>query len=250
MSSSAEVRSVVTGGSSGIGLTVAQRLAKRGSVLIIGRDEDRCRTAAESIGPSASYATGDVGERGQVIRLADVAAQRLGQVQVLVHCAGFLRSVGASDPFDKAADAWDDVVSANLTGSFLMTQALLPRLVRPGGRVVFVSSIAAYTGGSGGSAIAYAAAKAGIIGLTHGYARSVSASGITVNAIVPGFIADTGFTGDWPVERVNSIVAQTPVGRPGTTDDVASAVEFLATGDASFITGEVIHVNGGWIFGS
>jgi len=250
MSSLAEIRSVVTGGSSGIGLAVAQRLAKRGSVLIIGRDEDKCRAAADSIGPSASYAAGDVGQRDQVTRLAGVAAERLGQVNVLVHCAGFLRSVGTGDPLDKAADAWDDVINTNLTGSFLMTQALLPSLARPGGRIVFISSIAAYTGGSGGSAIAYAAAKAGIIGLTHGYARSVSASGITVNAIVPGFIADTGFTGDWPQERVNSIVAQTPVGRPGTTDDVADAVDFVATSGASFITGEVIHVNGGWIFGS
>ena len=250
MSRSSEVQSVVTGGSSGIGLAVAQRLAKRGKVLIIGRDESKCQAAVESIGSFASYAAGDVGQREQVTRLAEVAAQRLGKVDILVHCAGFLRPVAADDQLEKAADAWDDVISANLTGSFLMTQALLPIVPRPGGRVVFVSSIAAYTGGSGGSAIAYAAAKAGIIGLTHGYARSLGSSGVTVNAIVPGFIAETGFTGGWSADRVNSIVAQTPAGRPGTSDDVAGAVEFLATPDASFITGEVIHVNGGWIFGS
>jgi 3-oxoacyl-[acyl-carrier protein] reductase len=95
----------------------------------------------------------------------------------------------------------------------------------------------------------YAAAKAGLLGMTYALARELSPQGITVNAIAPGFIANTEFTGAWSEERIKGIVAQTPVGRAGEAKDVASAVLFLASPEASFITGEVLNVNGGWLFG-
>jgi 3-oxoacyl-[acyl-carrier protein] reductase len=130
-----------------------------------------------------------------------------------------------------------------------MAMAVVPHLPRPGGRIINISSIAAFTGGSGGGAIGYAAAKAGVLGLTYGLARALSADGITVNAIAPGFIAETGFTGAWSEERVRGIVAQTPVGRGGAAEDIATAARYLASPEASFVTGEILNVNGGWLFG-
>jgi 3-oxoacyl-[acyl-carrier protein] reductase len=131
----------------------------------------------------------------------------------------------------------------------LMTVAVAPHLIRPGGRIIYISSIAAFTGGSRAGSTAYAAAKAGLHGLTYGFARELSEQGITVNAIASGFVADTGFTGSWPAERVNGIVAQTPVGRAGRVDDIAAAVRYLASPEASFVTAEILNVNGGWLFG-
>jgi 3-oxoacyl-[acyl-carrier protein] reductase len=119
---------------------------------------------------------------------------------------------------------------------------------RSGGRIVNISSIAAFTGGSRAGSTAYAAAKAGVLGLTYGLARELSPQGITVNAIAPGFIASTGFTGDWSEERVRGIIEQTPVGRGGHPDDIAAATLYLASPEASFVTGEVLNVNGGWLF--
>src|SRR5438128_4483058 len=114
-----------------------------------------------------------------------------------------------------------------------MAVAVAPRMTRPGGRIVNISSIAAFTGGSRAGSTAYAAAKAGVIGLTYGLARELSSQGITVNAIAPGFIADTGFTGEWPDDRIRGIVAQTPVGRAGRVEDIAAAALYLASPETS-----------------
>ena len=130
-----------------------------------------------------------------------------------------------------------------------MAMAVAPHLPRPGGRIINVSSIAAFTGGSRPGAVAYAAAKAGLIGMTYALARELSPQGITVNAVAPGFVAGTEFTGQWSEERVRGIVAETPVGREGHPNDIAAAVRYLASPDASFVTGEVLNVNGGWLFG-
>ncbi len=153
-------------------------------------------------------------------------------------------------PLEEAERAWDAVQNANLKGSLLTTVAAAPHMPRPGGRIIYISSIAAFTGGSRAGSAAYAATKAGVLGLMHGFARELSPQGITVNAISPGFIANTGFTGSWPEERVRGIVEQIPVGRAGHAEDIASATLYLASPQASFITGEVLHVNGGWLFGN
>lgn len=168
---------------------------------------------------------------------------------MLVNAAGFVRGVTTDMPLDEAEREWDAVHDTNLKGSFLMTVAVAPHMPRPGGRIIYISSIAAFTGGSRAGSTAYAAAKAGLHGLTYGFARELSSQGITVNTVAPGFIADTGFTGAWSEERVRGIVEQTPVGRSGHVNDVAAAVHYLASPEASFVTGEVLNVNGGWLFG-
>lgn len=238
---------VVTGGSSGIGYAIAEAFAPEADLVIIGRDPDRLTAAAEKLGATAL--TADVGVLDHVERAANVIRDEHGKVDVLVNCAGFITAVTPTTPLREAAAAWDAVLDANLRGAFLMSQALMPFLAEPGGRIVNISSIAAVTGGSGSGALAYAAAKAGLVGLTYSQARGLGPRGITANAVAPGFVADTGFTGGWSESRVQAITAQTPVGRPGHVNDIAEAVRYLASPQASFVTGQVLHVNGGWAFG-
>lgn len=241
---------LITGGGTGIGRAVAERFAQQGgNVIILGRQEQPLRETAEAIGPSATWYAMDVSQRDQVARTVAQIVERWSQIDVLVNAAGYAMGVRAGIPLDEAANNWDETIGVNLTGSFLMAIAVAPHLTRPGGRIINISSIAAYTGSQRGGSIDYAAAKAGVIGLSHGLARDLSKEGITVNTVVPGFIANTGFTGAWPDSRIQGIVAETPVGRPGSADDIAAAVMYLASPEASFVTGEVLHVNGGWRFG-
>ncbi len=191
----------------------------------------------------------DVSRLDDVRRAVEEIVGRFGKIDVLVNNAGFIEGVHTDMDLGEAEALWDTVLDANLKGSFLMAAAAARHMAYPGGRIINISSIAAFTGGSRPGAVAYAAAKAGLIGMTYGLARELSPRGITVNAIAPGFIADTGFTGGWPDTRIREIISQTPMGRPGRADDIASATRFLASAEASFITGEVLNVNGGWLFG-
>ncbi len=242
---------LITGGGTGIGRATAEKLAHQGyHVVILGRREQPLRETSEAIGASSSWYPLDVSQRAQVAATVALVVERWGQVDVLVNAAGFAMGVRAGMPLDEAASNWDETIAANLTGAFLMSIAVAPHLTRPGGRIISISSIAAYTGGQRGGSIDYAAAKAGLIGMTHGLARDLSKEGITANVVVPGFIAQTEFTGHWTDERVQSIVAETPVGRPGSAEDIAASVAYLASPESSFVTGEVLHVNGGWRFGS
>ncbi len=241
---------IVTGGGSGIGRAIAEAFARRGNrVALFGRRADPVRTVAETIGANALWRQADVSKRAEVADAVRFVTERFGSIDVLVNNAGFVRGITTSTPLDEAEELWDDVLGTNLKGSFLTALAVAPHLPRPGGRIINVSSIAAFTGGSRPGAMAYAAAKAGLVGLTYSLARELSPQGITVNAVAPGFVAHTEFTGAWSEERVSSIVAETPVGRPGGAADVAAAVLYLASAEASFVTGEVLHVNGGWLFG-
>jgi 3-oxoacyl-[acyl-carrier protein] reductase len=146
--------------------------------------------------------------------------------------------------------SWDNEISVNLRGAFCTILASVPHLRLNGGRIMTISSIAAYSGGSRPGAAAYAAAKAGLLGLTRGLARELTPQGTTVNAIAPGFI-ETGFHGDdAAAAAAENVVGAIPAGRVGQPDDVAGVAAFLASPAAAYNSGQVIHVNGGWWFGS
>jgi 3-oxoacyl-[acyl-carrier protein] reductase len=239
---------IVTGGSTGIGRAIASAFVNAGDhVVIIGRRLDTLQMAANDIG--ASYQQADVSQRQQVITAVQNILDQYGTIDVLINNAGFVQGVLTTMPIEEAEQAWDDQINTNLKGAFLMSIAAAPHLRRPGGRIINISSIAAFTGGSRAGSTGYAASKAGLHGLTYGLARELSSQGITVNAIAPGFIAHTEFTGGWSDERVAGIVAQTPAGRPGSPDDIAASALYLASPAASFVTGQILNVNGGWLFG-
>ena len=243
---------VITGGGSGIGRAAAEAFARQGErVVIIGRDAEKLRATAEAFGPQVIWQRADVSQREQVKAAVQAIVEQFDGIDVLVNAAGTSATPATRTdlPIEEAERNWDTDLDLHLKGSFLMAVAVAPHLPRPGGRIINISSIAAFTGGSRAGSVAYAAAKAGLIGMTYGLARELSSQGITVNAIAPGFIANTGFTGAWPEERVQSLIAQIPAGRAGRAEDIAAAVVYLASPEASFVTGEVLHVNGGALFG-
>lgn len=242
---------IVTGGNSGMGRAIAAAFVRseQARVAIIGRNQEKLRACADELAPHVAWYQADVSQRSQVQGIVRQLVEQWDHIDVLVNAAGFARGVTTSMPLEEAEREWDAVADTNLKGSFLMTVATAPHMTRPGGRILYISSIAAFTGGSLAGSVAYAAAKSGLHGLTYGFARELSEQGITVNTVALGFVANTGFTGAWSEECITSIVRQTPVGRAGHVDDVAAAVLYLASPEASFVTGEVLNVNGGWLFG-
>ncbi|MCI0713529.1 MAG: SDR family oxidoreductase [Chloroflexi bacterium] len=242
---------VVTGGGSGIGRAVATRFTGQGDqVIILGRTDAKLRHVVDELGDRASYKVVDVSQREQVELAIASITQKFEHVDVLVNNAGFVKGISTDTPLAQAEAVWEQEVGSNLKGAFLMAVGLAPHLVRPGGRIINIGSIAAYTGGIRGGTLGYASAKAGMHGLTCALARELSPQGITVNTISPGLVSGTDFFGGGLApDRIQEIVTQVPLGRPGKPDDIASVVFFLASNEASYITGEVIHVNGGWLFG-
>lgn len=244
---------VVTGGGTGIGRAIAEAFAADGeTVVLLGRREDvlvRTSTQLQASAPHAQMAW----HRCDVVQANDVEAFRQwltsevsATVDVIVNCAGGVHFVADDASLQvAAAHAWEEL-GGNLVGTYLIVHALIPLLRRPGGRIVNISSIAALRGGGG----MYSAAKAGVLGLTFSLAGDLGPEGITVNAVVPGMILDTEFFGDrMTEERLQRTIAQTPMRRAGRPGDIAAAVHYLASAEASFVTGEVLHVNGGWLFG-
>lgn len=239
---------IVTGGGTGIGRAIALAFIQQGErVYILGRRADVLEAAAHEIGATAIQA--DVSQRAQVEAAVAEIVTQAGTVDVLVNNAGFVRRTLTTMPLEEVEAAYDAMMDAGVKGTLLMSVAVAPHLRRPGGRIINLGSIAAFIGGSRPGSAVYAASKGAIQSLTYGLARELGPEGVTVNAIAPGLILETEFGGGFAEERIRATVAQTPMGRPGVPEDVAAAALYLASPGASFVTGEVLNVNGGWLMG-
>ena len=236
---------LVTGATRGIGRAVALALADCGAKVI--------GTATSETGAAQiSEALGDKG-RGIVLNVTDAEASKaaveaivaeFGRIDILVNNAGITRDMLAMRLSD---EAWDAVIETNLTAVFRLTRAVLrPMMKQRFGRIINMSSVVGAMGNAGQAN--YAAAKAGMIGMSKSVAREVASRGVTVNCVAPGFI-ETDMTAALPEDVKTHLMAQIPTARLGKTDDIAAAVLYLASEPAGYVTGTVLHVNGGMFMG-
>lgn len=236
---------VISGGGTGIGLATARVFAADGDrVLLLGRRGDVLERAA--VPGALSYAA-DLADPEAVRGVAGFVGREFGAVDVLIHSAGgnglLEPPVGGDDPLDTVAREWTVNFRLNVLTAVLLTEALRDRLAEPGGRVLFLSSIAAFRGSG---RVSYAAAKASLHPYAHDLARELGPHGITVNVVAPGYIEDTGFFGDGlDEERRARLIAETSGKRTGTPGDVAATLHWLASPGAGHITSQIIQVNGG-----
>jgi 3-oxoacyl-[acyl-carrier protein] reductase len=236
---------LVTGGSRGIGRAIARRLAADGAFVVVNyvandaAAEETVRLIEEA-GGAAEVARFDVGDGDAVRAAVRNIVDRRGRIDILVNNAGW--AVDALLLRLKEED-WERVLRTNLSGIFHCTKAALRTMVRARqGRVINLTSVVAEMGNAG--QVAYAAAKAGVLGFTKSLAREVAARGITVNAVAPGFV-DTDMTGGLTDAQRTFYTTVIPAGRIARPDEIADAVAFLASPAAGYITGQVLHVNGG-----
>lgn len=235
---------LVTGASKGIGKAVALSLAAAGHhVVLAARQVDKLEELASAIreaGGEASVLALDLGDTAAIDGKIKGLLATVGQVDILVNNAGITKDMLAMRM--KAAD-WEEVIRVNLTGAFLTTQAVMQSMIRNRwGRIINISSVVAQTGNAGQAN--YVASKAGMIGLTKTLALELASRNITVNAVAPGFV-ETDMTAVLNDQIKEKLLGLIPAKRFGSVDDIANTVTFLAGDGASYITGQVISVNGG-----
>ena len=219
-------------------------IAGGASTADIAGTEASVEDAAAGGGGRAHVFALDVGSEDSIKGCAKAVIAQLGKVEILVNNAGITRDTLAMRM--KRAD-WDDVLTTNLTGAFLMSQAVMSAMLKARwGRIINITSVVGETGQAGQAN--YAASKAGLIGLTKSLARELASRGITVNAVAPGYI-ETAMTAVLNDEQKSAMTTQIPLGRGGTDKDIAAAVGFLASEEAGYITGHTLDVNGGMYMG-
>jgi 3-oxoacyl-[acyl-carrier protein] reductase len=232
---------LITGASGGIGGAIATALHGAGAtVALSGTREAPLRELAESLGDRAHVVLANLGDHESVMALPKAAAEAMGSIDVLVNNAGITRDnlfMRMSD------DEWSQVMDVNLTSVFKLSRAVLRGMMKARwGRIVNITSIVGSTGNPGQGN--YAAAKAGLVGMSKSLAYEVASRGITVNCVAPGFIA-TPMTEKLTDDQKSKILTQIPAGVMGTSDDVAAAVLYLSSLQAGYVTGTTLHVNGG-----
>jgi 3-oxoacyl-[acyl-carrier protein] reductase len=236
---------IVTGGSRGIGAEIGARLAEDGAAVVVsGRDADRLERAVRGLEAQGGAALGivaDAASREDCERLVNTTRQHFGRIDILVNNAGMTHDELLVRMKD---EDWDRVMDVNLRSAFLMTRAVTKALVRGkrGGRIINISSTAGAMGNAGQAN--YSAAKAGLLGFTKASARELAHWSILVNAVAPGLI-ETDMTANLPAAAREALLSQVPLKRSGTAREVAEVVRFLAGDGATYITGQVFHVNGG-----
>jgi 3-oxoacyl-[acyl-carrier protein] reductase len=241
---------IVTGGARDIGRAVSVELAECGAAVVVNyfSSGDKAKAVVaevESRGGRARAVQADVSRPQDAKRLIDETRKAFGdRIHILVNNAGGLVARKKLDEMDEAF--WDTVMALNLKSVFLVTQAALPYLAE-GGAIVNLSSLAARDGGGGG-ALAYSAAKGGVLTLTRGLSKELAPRKIRVNCVSPGLIATTFHDTFTKPEVRQAVTARTSIGREGAPEDVANAIVFLASDDAAYITGESIEINGGLYF--
>jgi 3-oxoacyl-[acyl-carrier protein] reductase len=240
---------VVTGGSRGIGRAIALRLAAGGAKVVVNYNSNEAAAnevvrQVQAGGGEAIAVQADVSQPAQAQALVDAAQKMFGRVDILVNNAGTTRDTLI---MRMSEEDWDLVIDTNLKGAFnCIKAATRPMMRQRYGRIVNVTSVSGL-GGNAGQAN-YAAAKAGLVGLTKTVAKELGSRNITCNAIAPGYVP-TDLTGTLPPELVELAIQRTVLGRAGTAEDMAAAVTFLASDDASFVTGQVLTVDGGLSMG-
>ncbi len=234
-------KALITGASGGIGGDIARALHAQGAtVALSGTRVDPLQALAEELGGRAFVTPCNLGDTDAVKALPKQASEAMGGLDILVNNAGITRDnifMRMSD------DEWQQVIDVNLTSTMhLMKAVMRPMMKARWGRIINITSIVGVTGNAG--QVNYAASKAGMIGMTKSYAQEIATRGITANCVAPGFI-ETAMTAELPDAVKDKMIVNIPMGRMGNSPEIASAVAFLASSEASYVTGQTLHVNGG-----
>jgi len=238
---------IVTGASRGIGAAIARRFAEEGANIVVNYSGSQDKAEAvvaeiEQAGGKAIAVKANVADADAVKAMADAAMKEFGSIDILINNAGITHD---NLMMRMKEDEWDDVINTNLKGVFLCTKAVTRQMMKQrAGRIVNIASIVGVMGNAGQAN--YVAAKAGVIGLTKTTARELASRGITANAVAPGFIT-TDMTEKLGDDVQSTMLAQIPLARFGAPEDVANAALFLASDEASYVTGQTLHLDGGMV---
>ena len=232
---------LVTGASRGIGKAIAQTFVARGAMVVgTATSESGAAAISEYLGEAGTGLVLNVTEQTSIDAMFDAIKAKYGEVDILVNNAGITRDNLLMRMKD---DEWDSIIETNLSSVYRLSKAVLRSMMKKRhGRIISIGSVVGTMGNAGQTN--YAAAKAGLLGFTKSLAREVASRGITVNAVAPGFI-ETDMTHALNEDQKSGILSQVPAGRLGAAQEIASAVAFLASDEAAYITGETLHVNGG-----